>query len=482
MGTRRGALTRDIGATGLDGASWGYINEDFLTEWRGQEKVKGVTEMLYNSPVVAALRLAIEMPVRDIDWTFVSDDGPDDERVQLAEDALDNMSYSWQDHIVDALLSIFYGWEAMSITYERVNGRYLWRKFKHLGHDTVQRWLIADDGGLLGLQQYPHLWPDPIPIERMLLYRLRKTKNNPEGESILRPAWIPWYYVKNLQQIEAIGLERLGPGLPIIRPPMNADMTEGGTDRTEAEKIVRNVRNDEQAGVVLPAPMGEGDHLRWHFELLAANTTLPDYDRVISRYEKRMLMAALAQFIMLGMDNVGALATYEGATDFFTMATNSVADMIAETFTKYPLERLLRLNGYDAYGIRLEHSPAGDMDVAMIGDLLSKTGSMLTWTAEEEAWLRSLLRMPQKDVEELEALREEAEQKKMERSALMQRQFAQRGEGSDEERDDNVAQYVADRNPSDDILEPYEQEWQRKMEGFLAKQKSRVVKAVRGGT
>jgi hypothetical protein len=480
MGIRRGALTRDIGATGLAGAGWGYITEDFLTEWRGLEKVKRVTEMLYNSPVVGALRMAIEMPIRDIDWQFVDDDDPESERLALANDALANMSYSWNDHIADALLAVFYGWEAMSITYDQVDGRFLWRKFKHLGHDTVQRWLIAEDGGLEGMQQYPHLWPAPIPVERMLLYRLRKTKNNPEGDSILRPAWIPWYYIKNLQQIEAIGLERLGPGLPIIRPPMNADMTEGSTDRTVAERIVRNVRNDEQAGVVLPAPMGEGDHLRWHFELMAANTSLPDYDRVISRYEKRMLMTSLAQFIMLGMDNVGALATHQSASDFFTMAVNAIADMVADTFTKYPLERLMRLNGYDADGIRLEHSPAGDTDLTVIGDFLAKTGAMLTMTPEDEVWLRALMRMPEKDVEELERLREEADQKKRDAAQQMQRQFAQRG--GDEERDDNVIAYAADRNPNDETLEPFERQWQEKMTAFLAKQKRRVVKAVREGT
>ena len=50
----------------------------------------------------------------------------------------------------------------------------------------------------------------------------------------------------------------------------------------------------------------------------------------------------------LGMDNIGAMATFEG-DGLFTMTLNAVADTIAETFTKV-LRRLLALNGLDTRG------------------------------------------------------------------------------------------------------------------------------------
>ena len=95
----------------------------------------------------------------------------------------------------------------------------------------------------------------------------------------------------------------------------------------------------------------------WGLELVASAgaSKTADTDMVINRYDKRMLMATLSQFIMLGMDNVGALATFEGATDFFILTLNAVADTIAETFTKFAVARLLELNGYDPDGVRLEH-------------------------------------------------------------------------------------------------------------------------------
>ena len=205
MGTSRQRLTKDVGATGLV-ETWGYIKDDFLKEWTGQQKIKSIDEMLRNSSAVGANRYLMEQMLRGVTWYINSEEGDDDPRVELLNDALNNMTHSFDDHIVDVVLMPFYGFSVFTITYEFVGGRTYWRKFKMLGHDTIQQWLIAEDGGIEGLQQWPHLWPAPIPIERMLLYRFRKPLNNPEGESILRPAWTSWYYVKNLQNIEAISL------------------------------------------------------------------------------------------------------------------------------------------------------------------------------------------------------------------------------------------------------------------------------------
>lgn len=473
MGNRRG-LTNDIGSTGLN-ESWGQVQDDFLREWRGREKVRNIDEMLRNSPVVGALRLAIEMPVRDIDWHFVSDQGDEDPRVQLLNDAWENMTHSWPDHLVDALLMAFYGWSMFTITYERVNGRMLWRKFKMLGHDTVQRWLIADDGGLEGVQQWPHLWPAPIPIERMVVYRFRKTRNNPEGESILRPAWVPWYYLKNIQQVEAIGIERNLAGMPVIYPPMGADMSEGSTDKTLAERLVRNIRKDEQAGVVMPAPSGEGDHQRWRLELLspASQGQVTDTDTVISRYEKRILMSSLAQFLMLGQDNVGSLATFTGANDFFTMAVNSIADNIADTFSKYAVTRLLELNGMDPDGIALVHSPAGNIGLDTVAQFLQSAGAFITWTADDEAWLRGIARLPEKDAGDLEVLREEEAQRQAERIQEIQEAMRQRAISTGA--DTNAAHFVADRHPQDDELRRLERKWTRTAAAFFQRQQQELL-------
>ena len=490
MGTRRGALTKDVGATGINLDGWGEVGSEFLNEWRGtQNKVKRVKEMLLNSPTVAAMRMAIEMPIRDIDWQFVSDEGEEDPRVQLLDDALENMSYSWNDHIIDALLFPFYGWSLFSITYEQVGGRMLWKKLKPLGHDTIQRWLFDEDGGLAGVQQYPTLWPEPIPVDRLLLYRFRKQGNNPEGESILRPAWPAWYYQKNISQIEAIGIERNLAGLPVIKLPENANVDENDTasDWSRGAKLVRNARNDEQAGFVLP--------FGWDLQLLSSSGSgkAAEVDAVISRYEKRILMTGLAQFLMLGMDNVGALATSSSSMDFFTKSVNAVADIIAETFTKYAAERLLELNGYDARGVRLTHSPAGETAPEQLAAILQQVGGMLTWTPQDEVWLRSLLRMPEVDEGELEAAAAEKEARAAAMVEAMKQRQGQPSQDGEQQPADSPADgedelsawfsqpevFAAVDNRA--ARAKFERQWQKVMADYFKAQQKALIKEIRAG-
>lgn len=489
MGTRR-SITGDIGNSGLQ-LYGGRPFDDFLAEWRGRTKVKKVDEMLKNSPIVAALRMSMELPIRDIEWQFTGppDVDPDtDPAIQLLNDSLDNLSHSWNDHVIDALLFPFYGWSMFTVTYERVGGQLLWHKFKPLGHDTVWKWEPTDDGWIKGLWQEPQYWTKMIPVERMLIYRFRKPKNSPEGESVLRPAWIPYYFIKHIQEKEGIGIERALAGLPVITPPMGADMTESSSDSTDygrAHKIVRNVRFDEQAGLILPPPTGPGEHQRWDFKLVSSPGGMSqtiDTNLVISRYEKRLLMSALSQFLMLGMDSVGAMATFEGATDFHSMALNAVADIIAETFTKFAVSRLLVLNGYDPDGYALEHSPAGQIDIPAMADFLQKTGTLLTWTPEDEVWLRSLVRLPEKTAEELAEVQEEKQarqavmQQAMQQAAAANMQKTQNGQGPEAEPEDEEDEMGAEwfAVDPDATMRKHERKWQRRLTDFLAGQKRRV--------
>ena len=95
-----------------------------------------------------------------------------------------------------------------------------------------------------------------IPIEKALLFRTTSKLNNPKGRSCLRSAYTSWYYQKRITTIEAIGIERDLAGLPVaFVPPQllsdNATAQESAA-LNEIKKIVRNIRRDEQAGLVFP--------------------------------------------------------------------------------------------------------------------------------------------------------------------------------------------------------------------------------------
>lgn len=391
----------EAGRSGLKEA-WGYIREEFLSELASPlTRYKLFDEMRQNSPIVAAMLQAIELSIKQVDWHV---DGEDD-RAEFVEGALDDMSHSLNEHLGEALTMLPFGFAPFEIVYKRRqgengdapskydDGKIGWRKFAFRSQDSLRNWDIdQENGSLMGMFQ--QAWNDYklryMPIEKMLLYRTTSEKGNPEGRSMLRPAYVPYYYIKNLQAVEAIGAERDLSGLPMIQLPEGANTDQGSTDLTNAEQIVRRVRQDEQAGAVIP--------FGWTFSLLSSpGTKSVDIGAMIERYEKRMAMVAMAQFLMLGMDKVGSYSLSKDHSDFFLMAISAIADNICETFNKYAIPRLLKLNGMSTVdGPKLVHGTPSEPDVQIIGDFLQKMASsgFILPDDEFEKWLRDLISAP----------------------------------------------------------------------------------------
>lgn len=422
-------LYTEVGSTGLAAFS-GQIQDEFLRELRGKEGYKKFDEMRRNSPIVGSALLAIENLIRQISWNFASDK-ENDPVVDFLEEAREGMSHSWNDHIIEALTALPFGFSLFEIVYKRMeDGRIGWRKFAPRGQDTIYQWLFDEDRGLEGVKQLaaPQYKVIEIPIEKLLLYRTRVERGNPEGRSLLRPAWIPYYYVKHIQQIEAISAERGGNGFPVIKLPSGATTDDNDTsDLGKARIMGRNIRNDEQAAIILP--------FGWEFEFatVGSGKTI-DFNETIRRYESRILMSLLAQFIMLGQNQTGTQALSKDQSDFFSMAVDAIADIIADTFTHFAIPRLLKLNGMDATGVRLEHTPVGDTNKTMILEMVSKIGERVVWDAEEEVWLRGVLGLPERD---LEQVRQQREQRKQEAKELEAKQAWRK--------DDNRADFGAEQ-------------------------------------
>lgn len=463
---------KELGRTGLSAWS-GVIQEDFLKELRGTEGQKRYSEMALNSPVIGAMLTAIEQSIRAVDFVWASDveEGRPDVGLDLLNAADDYMSQSLMEHLIEALSMLTYGWSYFEIVYQRVPEytHPVWRKFAIRGQNTLYKWLLDEHDGLEGMEQRldQKPWQATLPIEKCLLYRTRVSKGNPEGRSILRTSWVPYYYVKNLQQFEAIGEERGLAGLAVIKLPSGAttDENDANSDASRAAEMVRNIRRDEQEGIVLPP--------EWVLELLSTGATRAfSTNEIIKRHESRMLTATLTQFLLLGQDRVGALATFQGGMDFFTMSINTLADIIVQTITKYAIPRLFALHGIPVEGHRLEHPPVGAHDVVAIGEFLQQVGAKVTWTAEDERWLRSVGDLPELSLEQIE---DEREKKAAERPAFPP-QFQLPGSPGGLA----AEMFVADNAPDDDERRWHEKGWKQRLDGYLDAARARVTRAAKG--
>jgi len=308
-------ITRRIGDSGLmRGGFTSRIELDFLREMSGAAGYKNLNEMRLNSPIAAASIRAIEYGCLISDWYFTADE-EDDPRVEFLNEAMKRLGGNFKQFVKESLTCLPFGFAPFVMDWKREDGRLWWDGFRLLGQDTIMSWVWDESRQkVIGIAQYPHIYPDPIPYDRVINFRYDVERDNPEGRSLLRPAWIPYYYAKNLQQVEAIGFERNAAGLPVMTLPENASTEGEGSDAELAAVIVRNIRVDEQSGVVLRPG--------WVLSLLSSSGSGQSVmiDGTIKRYESRMLMAALSQFLMLGQNNVGTQALSTDQTDLFTTA------------------------------------------------------------------------------------------------------------------------------------------------------------------
>lgn len=160
--------------------------------------------------------------------------------------------------------------------------------------------------------------------------------------------------------------------------------------------MVRNIRNDEQAGVTLP--------FGWDLMLLSGSgkgfSSLAD---AIKRYESRTAMVFFTQSLLLGQDGVGSLAL-SGDMKNFLITFYTQSRILSQTFSKYAIPDLLRLNGYDPEGMKLEHTPAGEVDISKVTAGLQSAFNMLTWDAADEAWLRSMMGLPEREIDDIQII------------------------------------------------------------------------------
>lgn len=363
-----------VGATGLTQYA-GRIYEELLPELRGPRWRRTLRDMLDTDPVIGAVAFAMEMLVRQVAWD-VTDAGDDPAQVAagaLIRTALQDMRDTWQVTLAEILSFISWGWADLEITYKRrlgpsrnlarrpssqyTDGLIGWAAWSIRGQETLLYWDFDDSGDATGFVQLPppdfrqrQLTFEIDGITKVLHFQTTSRKGNPEGRSIYRGAYRPWYFKRNIEHIEGIGIERDLAGLPVAWVPpewLDPEAPQAIQATLAAiQKIVINIRRDEQEGVVFPLSYDEQGNKQFDLTLLSSGGARQfDTDRVIQRYNAQIAMVALADFILLGHEKVGSFALASSKTNLFGIALGAFLDHICQVVNTKAIPSLLRLNG-----------------------------------------------------------------------------------------------------------------------------------------
>lgn len=366
----------------------GFFYEEFLKELQGRKGVEVFREMSENDDVIGSILYAIEMLIRQAVWSVQPGGSTpkDEEAVTFIYQCMEDMSDTWTDTISEILSFLTFGWSAHELVYKRragkskdprLNSKYSdgligWQKIPVRAQETLWEWLYDEGDNLVGMSQMPppRFQILEIPIEKLMIFRTKSRKGSPEGRSILRNAYRSWYFKRRIQEIEGIGIERDLAGFPTLTAPEGMNIwDEDDPDmvavRNAANNIVQNIRRDSLEGLSMPAG--------WKLELLSTGGRRQfDTNAIIERYDTRIAMTVLADFVLLGHQNVGSLALSSDKTQMFSMAVGAYLDIICETFNNKAIPALIDLNGEHFNGITdypyLDH---GDVDGADIQALAS---------------------------------------------------------------------------------------------------------------
>lgn len=427
---------QELGRTGLKQYS-GNLYEEFLPALQGQRGVRVYNEMLNNSPIVGSMLFAIEALLRSVDWEVepISDDESDMETAEFVAQNMDDMENSWEDFISEVLSMLPFGWSYFEMVFKRRkgiksktdtsqfdDGRIGWKKFGFRAQESLFHWDFGPHGEIKGMWQYP-VPGAPfdnsastvfLPMNKCMLFRTTSHKNNPEGKSVLRTAYRPWYISKSIEEFEAIGIERDLAGMPIAKVPislLSSDRTDQETQTYNYIKdIVTRVKMDQQMGIIWPNEYDDQNNKVFEFDLISAPARrAADTGGIIQRYMQQMAMTVMADFILLGHENVGSFALSSDKTELFSVALGSWLDSIAEIINRQAVRPLIDLNGFNTERgyPRVVHGDIETPDLQMLGayvQQLAASGVPLFPDLTLENALRQAADLPLADPEEREQI------------------------------------------------------------------------------
>jgi|LGOV01.1.fsa_nt_gb phage gp29-like protein len=399
----------EYGVTGLDRYS-GYVFEDFMSILRYPHAAKIYDEMSNNDPVIASILFLFDQMTTKADWSVkpASQSPADLEAAEFIEQNMHSMSIMWKDIILNAVSSLEFGFAFMEITYEMRDGKICWRKWANRSQKTLVNWEFSTSGSIKAfVQQAPPANQEiRIPLSKGVLFRTTSRNDNPEGRSLLRGAYRPWYFKKRIEELEAIGIERDLVGIPKMVPP-EALANIWATDdpkmiayRQAAESTMKDLRMGTDTGIIIPPG--------WEVELMKAGGSKQiDTHQVIGRKSQEIAITLLSDIVLMGGDKVGSFALADVKKSLLAVALEVQLQRIADVINKYGVEVLCDLNllsqkeGFTGYP-KVNPGEVETPDTKVLGDFvlrMSKSGIHLGKDPAIVDYLLKVASMPASEVD-----------------------------------------------------------------------------------
>jgi hypothetical protein len=341
---KAGGLSTRYGAPGYADIPKGEISLEYMQELMPPDGLLKFQKMMMNDPIVGGLMLHLCLAMYRIKWEIEGDNA--DFVKQQIKDAEWDMGRLFFEMSSAFIFGFYIGEEI----WDYRNGQVMLVDIEPRYQTSIQA--INDKDGLVR-QFDPSGGMLEIPYKKCLHHVFLSFARNPWGIALMRHLYKPYYYKISVEATEAVGLDRDLTGLPKMIAPEGFDFTAADPDSPNfqqavadtlnwAVEIVKNVRKDQQQGLVLPRG--------WDFDIVRGEnrTTIPTSE-IIARYNTEMAAGLISNFLALGAFATTNNSNTNTHVNNFVGACESLAAVMANSIARGPFKKMCLYNGKDKY-------------------------------------------------------------------------------------------------------------------------------------
>ena len=407
--TGQTVTTGRIGKSGTFIYSGIITQEEYNVQLTRFEGIRTYEVMRRSDSTIAAMLDAVKLPLESTNWHIepASEDPQDVEAADLCRQELFGRNVNFPRLLQDANLMLDFGYSVL----EKIWGYTMWQPdggearvvvgldaLEFRKHRSIYKWETSADPAAgveahqPGITQYVPGGTYSIPWDKLCVFTFHREGDNFEGIPLLRRVYKDWDIKDKLILINAIRHERQGLGIIQVIAPE-------GANQDDIDKVIANARAARASEEAVF--QNEEGYIVEFMDMKSGTGQLTNIIETIEYHDKQIMLAVLAQFIMLGTrssGSSGSRATSEDQSRLFELGLESVARNIAGTLQDAIIKPLCDYNFSNLKGKypKIEFDKIGDENIqhisAAVGTLLQANG--LTMDPDLEQALRTLLKLP----------------------------------------------------------------------------------------
>ena len=357
MATEAAAPVRERGYSNGGGAGfWNNLaTAEHVPELRWPQHLRVYDRMQTDAQVSSVLQ-AVVAPIMRTSWTL-NGKGVDPavtrvvarsiglpiqgDRTDYTAQIRGRSRFSWNQHLVEALEMLPMGHSVFEQVYYPPTPEEPYAILRKLGYrppHTLSKFNIADDGGIVSIEQHPRAGilsrtgTTTLPINRLVVYSHGRRGANWQGRSVLRACYKNWILKDDGNRTWAIALQRNGMGVPVHTAANNdQDAIDKGLE------VASRARVGDNSGVSV------GKDGNFEFKGVTGGTV--DADKFVRYHDEQIARAVLAHFLNLGATSgSGSYALGTVQANFFTLSLQAIAEEIRDVANRHIVEDIVDLN------------------------------------------------------------------------------------------------------------------------------------------